>query len=578
MPRLFSSLRAALLIPFVGVVVLVALSISLLSYQTGLKAVDELSEQLLLDISNRVTQATSRHLAASSVVLNAVAPDDAASGKTPRHADLVPVTLSDFEHRMWIASNLFPAEEGYLYYGSHAGEFVGLNRDVAGNYEIRWREGDAPSRTIYATQGPGLRGAVLRNDSYDPRTRPWFTAATQRGLLTWSSVYVDYTTHALTVTLAKPVFTQQRSQRGVVATDIPLTALTEFVRGLQVSRTGVAFIVERDGSLIATSTQEKLFGEDAGKPVRLHAHDSGSALIRQAWAQLQAQTTPTRSVVRGVDIARYSFDGDDGRVHMSATAQRDAAGLDWTMVVAVPRSDHMGNVRRTILQNVAIGLVAIALAVAVGFWIMHRVAGDVRRLSEATRLLARGQSPERLFKGRRDELGVIARAMEDFKDGLLIDALTGALTRNAFEKRFATYLQQHANARLALVFVDLDRFKAVNDAHGHAVGDAVLAVAAQRIAAELRRDDVLARFGGDEFVLLLPEIASDDALNAQLDRLATALDAEIAVAGVTVHAGGSCGGALYPRDGDSLDALLHVADGRMYEAKKRRATPVAPVA
>lgn len=571
MPRLFSSLRAALLIPFVGVVVLVALSISLLSYQTGLKAVDELSEQLLLDISNRVTQATSRHLAASSVVLNAVAPDDAASGKTPRHADLVPVTLSDFEHRMWIASNLFPAEEGYLYYGSHAGEFVGLNRDVAGNYEIRWREADAPSRTIYATQGPGLRGAVLRSDSYDPRTRPWFTAATQRGLLTWSSVYVDYTTHALTVTLAKPVFTQQRSQRGVIATDIPLTALTEFVRGLQVSRTGVAFIVERDGSLIATSTQEKLFGEDAGKPVRLHANDSGSALIRQAWAQLQAQTTPTRSVVRGVDIARYSFDGDDGRVHMSATAQRDGAGLDWTMVVAVPRSDHMGNVQRTILQNVAIGLVAIALAVAVGFWIMHRVAGDVRRLSEATRLLARGQSPERLFKGRRDELGVIARAMEDFKDGLLIDALTGALTRNAFEKRFATYLQQHANARLALVFVDLDRFKAVNDAHGHAVGDAVLAVAAQRIAAELRRDDVLARFGGDEFVLLLPEIASDDALNAQLDRLATALDAEIAVAGVTVHAGGSCGGALYPRDGDSLDALLHVADGRMYEAKKRRA-------
>ncbi|MBL8309805.1 MAG: diguanylate cyclase [Burkholderiales bacterium] len=572
MPRLFSSLRAALLIPFVGVVVLVALSISLLSYQTGLKAVDELSEQLLLDISNRVTQATSRHLAASSVVLNAVAPDDAASGKAPRHADLVPVTLADFEHRMWIASNLFASDEGYLYYGSHAGEFVGLNRDVAGNYEIRWREADAPARTIYATQGPGLRGAVLRSDAYDPRTRPWFTAATQRGLLTWSSVYVDYTTRALTVTLAKPVFTQQRSQRGVIATDIPLTALTEFVRGLQVSQTGVAFIVERDGSLIATSTQEKLFGEDVGKPVRLHANESASALVRQAWAQLRTQGAPLRSVVQGVDIARYSFDGQDGRVHMSATAQRDGAGLDWTMVVAVPRSDHMGNLRRTILQNVGIGLVAIALAVAIGFWIMHRVTGDVRRLSEATRLLARGQSPERLFKGRRDELGVIARAMEDFKEGLLIDALTGALTRNAFEKRFATYVQQHADARLAIVFVDLDRFKAVNDMYGHAVGDAVLAIAAQRIAATLRRDDLLARFGGDEFVLLLPAVDSDDALNAQMARLAAALDAPIVVAGESVQAGGSCGGALYPRDGDSLDALLQIADDRMYDNKRQRAT------
>ena len=70
---------------------------------------------------------------------------------------------------------------------------------------------------------------------------------------------------------------------------------------------------------------------------------------------------------------------------------------------------------------------------------MQRVTGDVRRLSEATRLLARGQSPERMFTERRNELAVIAEAMEDFKDGLLIDPLTGALTRRTFEKRFGTF-------------------------------------------------------------------------------------------------------------------------------------------
>jgi len=491
---MFSSLRAALLIPFVGVVILVAVSISLLSYQTGLKAVDELSEQLLLDISNRVTQATSRHLASSSVVLNAVAPDVAAAGNAPRHSDLVPDLLPQFEQRMWIAANLYPGNEGYIYYGSHKGEFVGLNRKADGDYELRWRELGTAQRTIYTTHGPGLRDAVLRTDNYDPRARPWFAEATQRGSLTWSSVYVDFTTRALTVTLAKPVFNQQRAQRGVVATDIPLTALTEFVRGLQVSRTGVAFIVERDGTLIATSTPEALFGDNPGQPVRLRASESANPLVRQAWEQLRANVEPTRSTVRGVEIARYSFDGDDGRVHMSATAQRDSAGLDWTMVVAVPRSDHMGNVQRTILQNVAIGLAAVGLAIALGLWIMHRVTSDVRRLSEATRLLARGQSPERLFKGRSDELGVIARAMEDFKDGLLVDPLTGALTRATFEKRFAALISQQPDATLAIVFVDLDRFKLVNDEHGHAVGDAVLAVCAQRIASAMRRDDVLARW------------------------------------------------------------------------------------
>ena len=526
MSRMFSSLRAALLIPFVGVVILVAVSISLLSYQTGLKAVDELSEQLLLDISNRVTQATSRHLASSSVVLNAVAPDVAAAGNAPRHSDLVPDSLPQFEQRMWIAANLYPGNEGYIYYGSHKGEFVGLNRKADGDYELRWRELGTAQRTIYTTHGPGLRDAVLRTDNYDPRARPWFAEATQRGSLTWSSVYVDFTTRALTVTLAKPVFNQQRAQRGVVATDIPLTALTEFVRGLQVSRTGVAFIVERDGTLIATSTPEALFGDNPGQPVRLRASESANPLVRQAWEQLRANVEPTRSTVRGVEIARYSFDGDDGRVHMSATAQRDSAGLDWTMVVAVPRSDHMGNVQRTILQNVAIGLAAVGLAIALGLWIMHRVTSDVRRLSEATRLLARGQSPERLFKGRSDELGVIARAMEDFKDGLLVDPLTGALTRATFEKRFAALVSQQLDATLAIVFVDLDRFKLVNDEHGHAVGDAVLAVCAQRIASAMRRDDVLARYGGDEFVLMLAGIPSDEALDAQLARLTAALEPE----------------------------------------------------
>ena len=181
MSRMFSSLRAALLIPFVGVVILVAVSISLLSYQTGLKAVDELSEQLLLDISNRVTQATSRHLASSSVVLNAVAPDVAAAGNAPRHSDLVPDSLPQFEQRMWIAANLYPGNEGYIYYGSHKGEFVGLNRKADGDYELRWRELGTAQRTIYATHGPGLRDAVLRTDNYDPRARPWFAEATQRG-------------------------------------------------------------------------------------------------------------------------------------------------------------------------------------------------------------------------------------------------------------------------------------------------------------------------------------------------------------------------------------------------------------
>lgn len=583
MSRIFKSMHSALLVPFVGVVVLVAASISALSYSTGLQAVDQLSEQLLLDISNRVAQAMTTQLAASSVMLNAVAPSLPQGAPDQHPASLTPVTLLGFEQRMWIATNLFDEGPAYVYYASNTGEFVGVQRDKKGRFELRIREGNATERTVHEATSPGLaaRGRVLYTDNLDLRTRPWYRKAVERGRLSWSPVYVSFATQALTLTLAKPLYAMDavlglpRVLRGVVATDIPLTELAEFVRGLQVSRTGVAFIVERDGMLIATSTTDKLFSDDAKptpKITRLRADQSANPLVRQAYAQLQENSQPTRVTVGDMAMARYSFDSTsaDGRVHMSATAQRDAAGLDWTMVVAIPRVDHMGEVRRAVIENLLIGLLAVGLAIAAGLWIMQRVTRDIHRLSEATQLLARGQSPERLFAERHDELGVIAKAMEEFKNNLLTDPLTGTLTRSTFEKQFADYIAGKSDVKLALLFVDLDRFKCINDKYGHAAGDTVLSICAQRIASVLRKDDLLARFGGDEFVMMLPGVMSDETLNGQIARVTTALDDPIVLTGASVFVRGSCGGALFNRDGNSLDQLLNVADGRMYEAKRAR--------
>ena len=471
---------------------------------------------------------------------------------------------------MWIACNLFHDERAYLYYGTSAGEFIGLQRDAEGKFEIRVRELNATSRTTFDTTAPGVRGRTIRSDNYDPRVRPWYVTASEKRALTWSSVYVDFTTKALTVTLAKPVFAADGVQRGVIATDMPLTALAEFVRGLQVSQTGVAFIVEKNGALIATSTQEKLFADSAQQPSRLRADQSVNPLVRDAYAQLVSGDSANKSLVRGVEITHHSFNNDSGRIHMSATAQRDTAGLDWTMVVAIPRTDLMGNVQKTIWQNILIGAIAVALALALGLWFMSRISGDVSRLTDATRRLARGERTERLFTGRKDELGVIATAVEDFKDGLLVDPLTGALTRSTFEKRFATRIQL-LDQHFALIFIDLDQFKRVNDRYGHAVGDVVLTVAAQRIAASLRTDDVLARYGGDEFVVLMSGVSTEGALAVQIERLSAMLDEAMLIDGNSLRTGGSCGGALYPVEGATLDLLIKVADLRMYEHKRLRA-------
>lgn len=99
----------------------------------------------------------------------------------------------------------------------------------------------------------------------------------------------------------------------------------------------------------------------------------------------------------------------------------------------------------------------------------------------------------------------------------------------------------------------------------------MLAICAQRIASVMRKDDLIGRFGGDEFVLMLPGVASNATLDAQMSRVNAALQQPISLSGMNVHASGSCGGALYSRDGDTFDALLEVADAQMYAAKRERA-------
>lgn len=150
------------------------------------------------------------------------------------------------------------------------------------------------------------------------------------------------------------------------------------------------------------------------------------------------------------------------------------------------------------------------------------------------------------------------------------DALTGLPNRSLFMERLSQALAQakRSGSLLAVAYLDLDRFKLVNDTLGHAVGDELLKAAADRLRSGLRESDTLARMGGDEFTLLLPGVPDARAVARACERILSALSQPFHVAGRELIVSASVGVALYPTDGDEAGLLLQRADRAMYRAKE----------
>ncbi len=170
-----------------------------------------------------------------------------------------------------------------------------------------------------------------------------------------------------------------------------------------------------------------------------------------------------------------------------------------------------------------------------------------------------------------------AQALQDAVQSAELDALTQLANRTTLLDRFGQALAnaRRHGARFALLFLDLDNFKQLNDAYGHAFGDRALRLVADRLVAAVRTVDTVSRYGGDEFLVLLAELNQPGDAETVAEKLIEALGAPAELDGHVVSLSASVGIAIYPDDGDDFDTLVARADAAMYEAKRHRAGGVA---
>jgi diguanylate cyclase (GGDEF)-like protein len=269
------------------------------------------------------------------------------------------------------------------------------------------------------------------------------------------------------------------------------------------------------------------------------------------------------------------------KVDVKSNEESFIVGVAQPLATVLRQSDQLGV---TMLQIVAaLCLVCILLAVLLARFI----ARPINAMSVGLQHFANGGQVVDLPIDRHDEFGMLARSFDQMQRQITLqfaelqesrqefehlarhDMLTGLPNRRLFQDRLdhALARARRSGKKLALLFIDLDRFKEINDQIGHDAGDAVLKAVATRLAATTREADTVARLGGDEFVVLLDDPSSHDQVASIAQKLLDGLKPEIQFQSHVLHAVASIGISQYPQDGETATEILANADRAMYQAK-----------
>lgn len=216
--------------------------------------------------------------------------------------------------------------------------------------------------------------------------------------------------------------------------------------------------------------------------------------------------------------------------------------------------------------------VSIVLSIILAKYLSDVTARPIKQLTDMARVIESGQKSERAQFDREDELADLAESINKLthRDKALKaaneDPLTGLANRRYLMQRLEAMLE--SKQPVALIFMDLDGFKPINDEFGHDVGDEALRTIADRLNACVRENDVLCRLGGDEFVILFSGLTDRKALGERADKIIEMIGMPMWIDGNRVRMGASLGIATSPEDAKDAEALINAADESMYAAKQ----------
>lgn len=405
MKRRYSSifkipLQMVLIVPFVLQIFGAVGLVGYLSFKNGQKAVNDLADKLMARTSNMVDLHLNSYLSIPHKV-NQI------------NADAIQMGLLNVRDRKTVSKYFWKQMQAYdltyIGFGLTTGEGVGAARYDGKTVTIDdWGSKPPKNWYNYATDNQGDRTDVNENSDWNNFNEAWYTEPIKAGRPIWSRIItINHTYPYIAASAGRPIYNAQNRLLGMVAADIHLLKLSEFLRSLDVSRTGQVFILERNGKLIANSSTHQPFTLVKNDIQRLQATDSPDSVVQNISRKLQQKFNGFDSITEPKKL-QLNWQGEQNFV--TVTPWRDQYGLDWLVVVSVPEHAFMAQINANSRTTIWLCLGALAVATLMGYFTSHLITQPILQMNRASKAMASGNLDQTLDIRNIWELNILAHS------------------------------------------------------------------------------------------------------------------------------------------------------------------------
>lgn len=381
------------------------------AFYNARRTVDELTLQISQELGEQIEERVDHYLQEPELI-------NRSNTSAIEIGDADVQNLRTFERRLWHQMQIFKGVSGIEFGSQQTGAGTGIVRSNDGSLAYSVTEAAGEPQIYYEVVARGKRGQELnRTPNYDSRKRPWFKAAAQAGKPTWTRPNLKFSTKQLRISSVHPVYEPETGQLlGVLSVDFFLSEISKFLHTIKAGKSGVVFIVEPSGEIIATSREETLFTVEGEEARRIKAFDSKDPLIRDSAQAVQAQLQ-SFAQLKETHSLRFSQRGEAYLTYINRFNR--ASGLDWLIVVVLPEKDFMQRVEETTRFTAIMGAGVLLFSILLGALVTRWLVSPILQLSKAADEIKTGAfQPETLndISQRTDEIGQMAKVFREMAE------------------------------------------------------------------------------------------------------------------------------------------------------------------